>query len=95
MSSKRKEYHVDCHAVKADKFCLMCENHIYPEMRVKIPAVMIAKGYSNKEYKNRTLQMQVHREVEKIRGLDPPGVLLDAAGGCGAISRESEPSPSY
>jgi hypothetical protein len=41
-------------------------------MRIKIPAVMMAKGYSNKESKNRTLQMQVCWEVEKIRGLDPP-----------------------
>jgi hypothetical protein len=41
-------------------------------MRVKIPAAMMAKGYSNEESKNRTLQMQVRREVEKTRGLDPP-----------------------
>ncbi len=33
---------------------------------------MMAKGYSDEESKNRTLQMQVRREVEKIRGLDPP-----------------------
>ncbi len=33
---------------------------------------MMAKGYSNKESKNRTLQMQVRQKVEKIRGLDPP-----------------------
>ncbi len=33
---------------------------------------MMAKGYSNEESKNRTLQMQVRREVEKTRGLDPP-----------------------
>ncbi len=33
---------------------------------------MMAKGYSDKESKNRMLQMQVRREVEKIRGLDPP-----------------------
>ncbi len=33
---------------------------------------MTAKGYSNEESKNRTLQMQVRWEVEKIRGLDPP-----------------------
>jgi hypothetical protein len=72
MSSKRKEYHVDCHAAKAAKFLLMCESHINPDMRIKIPAAMMAKGYSDKESKNRTLQMQVHREVEKIRGLDPP-----------------------
>jgi hypothetical protein len=43
-----------------------------PDMRIKIPAAMMAKGYSDKESKNRTLQMQVCRVVEKIRGLDPP-----------------------
>jgi hypothetical protein len=50
----------------------MCKSHINPDMRIKIPAAMMAKGYSNEELKNRTLQMQVRREVEKIRGLDPP-----------------------
>ncbi len=33
---------------------------------------MMAKGYSNKESKNRMLQMQVRWKVEEIRGLDPP-----------------------
>ncbi len=33
---------------------------------------MMAKGYSDEESKNRTLQMQVRREGEKIRRLDPP-----------------------
>jgi hypothetical protein len=50
----------------------MCKSHINPDMRIKIPAAMMAKGYSNKESKNRSLQMQVRRKVEKIRGLDPP-----------------------
>jgi hypothetical protein len=72
MSSKRKEYPVDCCAAKAAKFFLVCESHINPDMRVKIPAAMMAKGYSDKESKNRMLQMQVCQEVKKIRGLDPP-----------------------
>jgi hypothetical protein len=72
MSSKRKEYLVDCGALKAAKFFLMCKSHINPDMRIKIPAAMIAKGYSNEESKNRMLQMQVRREVKKIRVLDPP-----------------------
>ncbi len=72
MSSKRKECHVDCGAAKAAEFFLMCKSHINPDMRIKIPAVMMAKGYSDEESKNSTLQMQVHQEVEKIRGLDPP-----------------------
>ncbi len=41
-------------------------------MRIEIPAAMMAKGYSDKESKNRTLQMQVCREVKIIKGLDPP-----------------------
>ncbi len=65
MSSKRKEYHVDCCAAKVAKFFLICESHINPDMRTKIPAAMMAKGDSNEESKNRTLQMQVCREVEK------------------------------
>jgi hypothetical protein len=72
MSSKRKEYHVDHHAAKAAKFFLVYEGHIDPDMRVKILAAMMAKRYSNKESKNRMLQMQVNGEVKKIRGLDPP-----------------------
>ncbi len=64
--------HVDCRAVKADKFFLMCKSHINPDMRIKIPAAMMAKWYSDEESKNRTLQMQVCWEVEKFRGLDPP-----------------------
>ncbi len=51
---------------------MMCKSHINPNMRIKIAAVMMAKGYSDKESTNRMLQMQVRREVEKIRGLDPP-----------------------
>jgi hypothetical protein len=62
----------NCGAAKAVKVFLMCKSHINPDMTIKIPAAMMAKGYSDKESKNRMLQMQVLREVEKIRGLDPP-----------------------
>jgi hypothetical protein len=72
LSSKRKEYHVDCGAAKAARFFLMCKSHINPDTRIKIPAAMMAKRYSDEESKNRRLQMQVRREVEKNRGLDPP-----------------------
>ncbi len=65
-------YHVDCCSAKAAKFFLMCKSHINPDMRIKIPAAMMAKGYSDEESKNRMLQMQVRREVKKIRGFDPP-----------------------
>jgi hypothetical protein len=43
----------------------MYKSHIDPDTRIKIPAAMMAKGYSNEESNNRTLQMQVRREVEK------------------------------
>ncbi len=66
-------------------FFLMCERHINPDMRIKIPAVMMAKGYSKEESKNRTLQMQVHWEVEKIRGLDPPRPLKAMAAAATAL----------
>jgi hypothetical protein len=92
MSSKRKEYHVDRCVAKAAKFFLVCESHIDPDMRVKIPAAMMAEGSSNKESKNRTLQMQVHREVEKIRGLvlpRPPEAVAAAATALLAWSRPS------
>jgi hypothetical protein len=67
MSSKWKEYHVDCRAAKVAKFFLMSKSYINPDIRIKIPAAMMAKGYSDEESKNRTLQMQVRREVEKTR----------------------------
>ncbi len=72
IKKKGVRYHVDLCAAKAAKIFLVCESQIDPYMRVKTPAAMMAKGYSNEESKNRTLQMQVCREVEKIRGLDPP-----------------------
>jgi hypothetical protein len=58
--------------LQRQKFFLMCESHINPDIRINIPAAMMAKGYSDEESKNRMLQMQVRWEVEKIRGLDPP-----------------------
>ncbi len=44
MSSKRREYHVDCCAKKAAIFFLACEPN--PATRVKIPDAMRIKGYS-------------------------------------------------
>jgi hypothetical protein len=81
MSSKREEFHVDCRAAKAAKFFLVCESHINSDTRVKIPAAMMAKGYSNKESKNWTLQMQVYREVENqgIGSPPPPKAVAAAA----------------
>jgi len=38
MSSKRREYHVDCHAKKVALFFLACEAN--PATRLSIPAVL-------------------------------------------------------
>ncbi len=53
---------------------MVCESHINPEMRVKIPAATMAKWYSEKESKNRTLQMQVRQVVEKLGDWIPPAL---------------------
>ena len=47
MSSKRREYHVDCHAKKAAFFFLACEAN--PATRLSLPTAMRAKGYSDVE----------------------------------------------
>jgi hypothetical protein len=44
MSSKRREYHVDCRAKKATNFFMACD--LNPDTRVKIPDAMMIKGYS-------------------------------------------------
>jgi hypothetical protein len=75
MSSKRKEYHVDDHSKKAATFFVACEPN--QATRVKIPDAMRAKGNTDVEATNRTLQMQVRHEVEKIKGEagpDPPAL---------------------
>ncbi len=67
MSSKRREYHVDCRAKKAAIFFLACEPN--PATRVKIPdAMRINKGYSPSKAANQALQMQVRCEAEKMKG---------------------------
>jgi hypothetical protein len=50
MTSKRREYHVDCRAKKAAIFCVACEPN--PATRVKIPNAMRIKGYSPREASN-------------------------------------------
>jgi len=66
MSSKRREYHVDHRAKKAALFFLACGKN--PDTRVKIPDAMRAKGYSDVEAANQSLQQQVCREAEKLKG---------------------------
>jgi hypothetical protein len=92
VKKKGVPYHVDYCAAKAAKFFLMCKSHIKPDMRIKIPAVMMAKGYSDEESKNRTLQMQVRQDVEKFRGLDPPRPPEAKCRGCdGPVDSFSPP----
>ncbi len=52
VSSKRKEYCIDAHAKPAAKFFLRCMRDPDPQMRVKIPAAMKAKGHSKEESKD-------------------------------------------
>jgi hypothetical protein len=66
MFSKRKEYHVDSCA----KYAAIFQPN--PATFLKIPSVMRAKEYSDEESKDKTLQMQVCREIEKIKVWDPP-----------------------
>ena len=70
MSSKRIEYHVDSRAKHVAIFFVVCKPN--PATFVKIPSVMRAKRYSGEESKDKTMQMQVHWEIGKINGGDPP-----------------------
>jgi hypothetical protein len=71
MTSRRREYHVDCRAKKAAIFFVACEPNT--ATRVKIPNAMRIRGYSQSEAANQALQMQVRRKVEKIKGEAIPG----------------------
>ena len=61
MTSRRREYHVDCHAKKAASFFMAFEPNT--ATRVKIPNAMRIRGYSQSEAANQALQMQVHRKA--------------------------------
>jgi hypothetical protein len=77
MSSKRREYHVDRRSKKAALFFVACDAN--PDTRVKIPDAMRITGYSPSEAANRSLQMQVRREVDTIKGEAVPGPPAPAA----------------
>jgi hypothetical protein len=62
--SSRKEYGVDKRAQAAAQFYVECNKN--PNTKLKIPAAMRAKGYSDDDASNRTLQAQVRRAAEKI-----------------------------
>jgi hypothetical protein len=47
-----------------------------PDTRVKIPDVMRINGYSPSEAADRSLQMQVRREADKIKGEAIPEILM-------------------
>ena len=71
MSSKRREYHVDYRTKKVALFFVTCDAN--PDTRVKVPNAMMIKGYSPSEAANRSLQQQVRREADKIKGEAVPG----------------------
>ena len=74
MSLKRREYHVDCRAKKAVLFFVACDAN--PDTRVKITNAMRIKGYSPSEAADRSLQQQVRREADKIKGEAIPEILM-------------------
>ncbi len=47
-----------------------------PDTRVKIPDVMRINGYSPSEAADRSLQMQVRHEADKIKGEAIPEILM-------------------
>jgi hypothetical protein len=57
---------VDRRSKKAALFFVACDAN--PDTRVKIPDAMRIKGYSPSEAADRSLQMQVRREADKIKG---------------------------
>ena len=66
MSSRKNG--ADAPAKKAAQLFLVCEGNSDPTRRLSIPDVMRLRGYSQDEAVNRTLQMQVRREVKKLKG---------------------------
>ena len=74
---------MDRRAKKAALFFVACD--VNPDTRVKIPDAMRIKGYSPSEAADRSLQMQVRREVDKITGEDIPGPPAPAAAAASAL----------
>jgi hypothetical protein len=68
MSLKRKEYKVNesAETEKATSFFIACEAN--PATKVKVTEAMRVMGYSNHEFANLTLHMQVHHVIQKIKG---------------------------
>ncbi len=83
MTSRRKEYHVDCPAKEAAIFFVACKPST--ATRVKIPNAMRIRGYSQSKATDRALQMQVRREAEKIKGEAIPGPPAPEAAAVSAL----------
>ena len=65
---------MDRRSKKAALFFVACDAN--PDTRVKIPDVMRINGYSPSEAADRSLQMQVRREADKIKGEAIPEILM-------------------
>ena len=74
---------MDCRAKKAANFFVGCD--LNPDTRVKIHDAMRIKGYSLSEAADRSLQMHVRREVDKITGENIPGPSAHAAAAASAL----------
>ncbi len=74
---------MDCCAKKTAHLFVACYANL--DTRVKIPDAMKIKGYSLSEAADRSLQMQVRREVDKITGEDIPGPPAPAAAAASAL----------
>ena len=74
---------MDRRSKKAALFFVACDAN--PDTRVKIPDAIRIKGYSPREAANRSLQMQVRREADKIKGEAIPGPPAPAAAAASAL----------
>ena len=68
---------------KAALFFVACDAN--PDTRVKIPDAMRIKGYSPSEAADRSLQMQVRCDADKIKGEAIPGPPAPAAAAASAL----------
>jgi len=77
----KKEWSNACTKKAAQQF-VVCKGNPNPTGRLSIPNVMRLRGYSRDEVVNCTMQMQVHREVEKLKGnaSTSASAVLSAAG---------------
>ena len=65
---------MDRSSKKAVLFFVACDAN--PDTRVKIPGAMRINGYSPSEAADRSLQMQVRCEADKIKGEAIPEILM-------------------